>query len=206
MVRISLRLALRMILQITVDLPSDKAERFTQIISGDYHCLFAACASRPSGRRSVVSGADYFKRNIHVAARCVGIGANLLVSLPHKRVQFILCNVLVLDAHLNGNAETAALALADRHGAGDLSSCGVAFLLLRYEIQRSPEAGSVTGGKEMLRRSQARSPFAAKLRRHAEVQLDGGVSGFCVAISAAYRSCRCSKKWVNLIHHQSPFN
>jgi hypothetical protein len=167
-----------------------------------------ACSSvvpSSSERGAAHFGADYLKCNLHIASRRVGVGADFFVRLPHERVQFVLRNVRVLDAHLNGNAKATTLAFADGDGAGNLGLCGDALFLSRHEIKRSPEASSLAGGEKMLRRGQAGPALASKFQGHAEVQFDSAISGFCVAVAAAYRSRRCGKQWVNLVH-QISFN
>jgi hypothetical protein len=94
----------------------------------------------PSARGAARFNADYFKCNVQIAARGMGVGTDFFVGLPHERVQFVLRNVRVFDAHLNGNAKTTALAFADRDSTGDLRSRGVVLLLLRHEIERSPQS------------------------------------------------------------------
>src|SRR5213592_4553556 len=74
-----------------------------------------------------------------------------------------LRNAPVLDAHLHCEAETASFARADRHGAGDPGLGGVALLLLCHEVERTAEAGRITGSEQMLRRGRARLARAAHL-------------------------------------------
>src|SRR5207302_2910232 len=107
--------------------------------------------------------ADHLEGDIHVAARGVRVGADLFVRFPGERGELGLRDAPVLDAHLHREAETAAFARADRHSAGDLRVGGVALLLLRHEVERTAEAGRITGSEQMLWRGRARLARAAHL-------------------------------------------
>src|SRR4029079_12008143 len=117
-------------------------------------------------RADFVLGADHVEFDVHVVTRRVGVGADLLVRLLDQLGELGLRQALVLDAHLHGKPETAAIARPDRHGAGDLGLGGVLLVLLGNEINRSAETGSVAGGEKVLRRRRARLARATHLLRH----------------------------------------
>jgi hypothetical protein len=92
---------------------------------------------------------------------------------------------LVLDAQLHRNAEAAAVARADRHGAGDLRLRRVALLLLGDVVERAAEAGRVARGEEVLGRGGAGLARPAHFLRHREIGLDGAVAGFGMSVTSA---------------------
>src|SRR5207247_9106921 len=107
--------------------------------------------------------ADHLEGDIHVAARGVRVGADLFVRFPGERGELGLRNAPVLDAHLHCEAETASFARANAHGAGDPGLGGVALLLLCHEVERTAEAGRITGREQVLRRGRARLARATHL-------------------------------------------
>src|SRR5258708_1933968 len=105
------------------------------------------CSSAASSRRSTCSSsksagsvgvsmlaADHFERDLHVAARGVGVRADLFMRLAYQRLELGLRKAVVLDAHLHRQPEAAAVARADRDGAGDPRLRRIALLLLRDEV------------------------------------------------------------------------
>ena len=128
------------------------------------------------------------------------VGADLLVRLLHQRRELGLWNSIVLDAHLDREAEPAALARADRHGARYFGGGRVALLLLRDEVDRPAEAGGVTRGEKMFRRGRSRLTRTAHLLRYGEVGLDETVARLSAPVAPANGGRVCGKKRLYLIH------
>src|SRR2546421_2131418 len=128
------------------------------------------------------------------------IRADLLVRLVHQALELRLRDATVLDLHLHGEAEAAAVARADSHRAGDFRFGGVALFLLADEIERAAEAGGVAGGKEMLRRRLARLAGAAELLRHRQIRFNDAVAGFRMTIAAADSGCGRGVERLDLVH------
>src|SRR5262245_63741217 len=99
------------------------------------------------------------------------VGADLLVRFLGKRVELALWQTPVLDAHLDREAEAAAVARADRYGTGNLRVRRVLLLLFRHEIEGPAEAGGVAGGEQVLRRGGPRLARPTHRLRHREVGL-----------------------------------
>src|SRR6266404_8151826 len=131
------------------------------------------------------------------------VGADLLVRLAHQALELRLREAAVLDLHLHGDAEAAAVARADGYRAGDLGPGGVALLLLADEIERAAEAGSVAGGEQVLGRRLARHAGPAELLRHREVRLDDAVAGFGMSVAAADSGRGRRVERLDLVHRDS---
>src|SRR6185312_9972057 len=100
-------------------------------------------------RADFVLGADHLEFDVHVVARRVRVGADLLVRLLDQLGELALRQAFVLDAHLHGEPEAATVARPDRDGAGDLGLGGVLLVLLGNEINRTAETGGVAGGEKV---------------------------------------------------------
>src|SRR5262249_12216861 len=131
------------------------------------------------------------------------VGADLLVRLAHQALELRLRDASVLDLHLHGDAEAAAVARADGHRAGDRRLGGVALLLLADEIQRAAEAGGVTGREQVLGRGLARDTRPAELLRHREIRSYDAVAGFGMAVAAADSGCGRRVERLDLVHRDS---
>ena len=65
------------------------------------------------------------------------------MSLLDQVRELRLLQALVLDTHLHGKTEAAAVARTDRDGAGDLSVGPVLFVLLGNEVNRATETSGI---------------------------------------------------------------
>src|SRR6185503_19879148 len=101
------------------------------------------------------------------------------------------------------NAEAAAVARSDRHGAGDLRLRRVALLLLGDVVERAAEAGRVARGEEVLGRGGARLARPAYFRRHREIGLDGAVAGFGMSVTSAGGGCGRGEEGLDAVHGRS---
>jgi hypothetical protein len=89
--------------------------------------------------------------HVDIAARGVGVGADLLVRLMGQRRQIDLLQAVVLDAQLDRDAEAAALPRADRNRADDFGLGSVLFVLLTDKVKRAAETRGVAGSEKMWR-------------------------------------------------------
>jgi hypothetical protein len=83
--------------------------------------------------------------HVHIAAGGVGVGADFLVRFLGERGEVGLRKSLVGHMQLDGKAEAAAVARADRHIGGDARLAGVLLVLLADIIERAAEAGGIAG-------------------------------------------------------------
>src|SRR5215468_12341133 len=144
--------------------------------------------------------ADHLERHVHVAARGVRVGADLLMCFLRECRELGLGEALVLDAQLHRETEPAALARADRHRARNLRLGSVLLLLFADEVERAAEARGVTRGEEMLRRGGARLAGPAHLLGHRQIGLHRAVARFGVSVAAAGGGCGCREKWLDPVH------
>src|ERR1700737_2336925 len=107
-------------------------------------------------RRHARLPTDDLKLHVDIAARGVGIGADLFVGFLGQRRQIGLLQALVLDAQLDRYAEAAALTRADRNRAGDLGLGRVLLVLLADEVERAAETGGIARREKMLGRGGGR--------------------------------------------------
>ena len=75
-----------------------------------------------------------FEPDVHVAARCMRVGADFLVRLLNKTCQVVLRHTFVLDAHFDREPEAAAVARANGNRAGDLGLARILLVLLGDEV------------------------------------------------------------------------
>ena len=108
-------------------------------------------------------GADHVELDVDIVTRGVRVGADLFVRLLDQVRELSLLQALVLDTHLHGKTEAAAVARADRDGAGDLSVGRVLFVLLGNEVNRAAETSGIACSEEMLWRRGSRLTRTAHL-------------------------------------------
>src|SRR6476469_7718202 len=119
------------------------------------------------GRGRPALGADHVELDVDIVTRGVRVGADLFVRLLDQVRELRLLQALVLDTHLHGKTEAAAVARADRDGAGDLSVGRVLFVLLGNKVNRAAETSGIACSEKMLwRRRGSRLARAAHLLRH----------------------------------------
>src|SRR5579883_367535 len=91
------------------------------------------------------SAARHLELHVDIPSRRMGVGADLLMRLAGETRELGLRQALVFDLKLDGEAEAAAVARADRHGTGDPRLGRILLLLLGDEIERAAEAGGIAG-------------------------------------------------------------
>src|SRR5512132_1215631 len=96
-------------------------------------------------RADCALGADHVEFDVHVVARRMRVGADLLVGFLHQLRQLDLRQALIFHSHLHRESEAAAVARTDRDGAGHLGLGGVLLVLLGNEIDRAAETGGIAG-------------------------------------------------------------
>src|SRR4029077_8221523 len=120
--------------------------------------------------RGAALGADHVELDVDIITRGVRVGAYLFVRLLDQVHELHLLQALVLDTHLHGKTEAAAVARADRDGAGDLSVCRVLFVLLGNKVNRAAETSGIACSEKMLWRRGSRLARAAHLLRHRQIE------------------------------------
>ena len=75
-----------------------------------------------------------FEPDVHVAARCMRVGADFLVRLLNKTCQVVLRHTFVLDAHFDREPEAAAVARANGNRARNLGLARILLVLLGDEV------------------------------------------------------------------------
>jgi uracil-DNA glycosylase family protein len=150
--------------------------------------LLARERRTPDGAEPSRSAARHRELDRNIATGGVRIRADLLMRLLGEGRELRLRQALVLDAQAHGEAEAAALARPDRHGAGDLRLARVLLLLLGDEVERAAEASGVSGGEQMLGRGGARPARPAHGLRYGQIGLDRAVA--CLGVPVAPTGCR----------------
>src|SRR5262249_24899887 len=112
----------------------------------------------------------------------------------------------VLDAHPDRDAQATALARTERHCRGHLHPAGIGVALSCDEIDRAAKACRIPGGEEVLRRSGARPPGTAHLRRHGEVESYDAVARFRATVAAAARCRGLGKQRSDSVHYPRSTN
>src|SRR5260370_12879034 len=128
------------------------------------------------------------------------VGADLLVRIADQGVERRLLQALVLDPHLDGEAEAAAVARSDRDRTGDGRLRRILLLLLGDEIERAAETGGVAGGEEMLGRGGAGLARTAHRLRHRQIGLDRPVAGLAMAIATTQGGRGRGEERLDLVH------
>src|SRR5712691_8671705 len=135
-----------------------------------------------------------------VVPRRVRVRADLLVRLADERGELGLRQAPVLHAELHGEAESAAVARADRDGAGDARLRSVLLVPLADEVERSAEARRVAGREQMLGRRRARLARAAHFLRDREIGLHHAVARLGVAVASARGGRGCGEEGLDRVH------
>ena len=120
--------------------------------------------------------ADDIEGDVNVAARCMRIGADLFVSFLNEARQLGLRQAFVLDAHLNGEPEAAAVARADGCGTCHPGFARILLVLFRDEVEGAAEAGGVARREQVLGRRCSGLAGAAHLLRHRQVGLHRAIA------------------------------
>ncbi len=110
-----------------------------------------------------------FDSNVDITAGGMGIRAYLLVRFPDQRFQLRLRMALVFDVNFYGDTKTAGFAGPDRRAARHYRLRGVLLILFGDIIQRAPETGRVTGGKQMFGRGGMGLAGPAQFLRHGKI-------------------------------------
>ena len=128
------------------------------------------------GRGRPALSADHLELDVDIVTRGVRVGADLFVRLLDQVRELRLLQALVLDTHHHGKTEAAAIARADRDGAGDLSVGRVLFVLLGNEVNRAAETSGIACGEKMLWRRGSRPARAAHLLWHRQVERNDAIA------------------------------
>jgi len=124
------------------------------------------------------------QRHFDIAADRVRVRANG-VRFGNQRLGRRLGVARQIGLERDGQAEAAAVALADADLCGDACTGYVELLVARDVVESAAEASRIAGRKKMLGRRRAGFAGAAHLFRDRQIDRDAFVGRFGMAIAAA---------------------
>ncbi len=122
------------------------------------------------------------------------------MSFPGQFEEFRLWEMWIFDVKFYSEAEAAAFARPDAHGARDSRAGGILLALFGDKIEGASKTGCIAGGEEVFRSGGVRLSRTAHFFWHGEIGAYDSIARCRMSITAARGGRGCSKQRRDFVH------